>query len=512
MKKQLFIYKSFYVLSSIFTFIIGLIFYDSTTGLDFGFYITSVNFFNGVSSNIYDPQGLLYFYIIAELTQLISSIIDLTLERILLNNVIQTFNFILFIVGLQGIKTFLISKGFKLNNIYIILATLCFFPPSLYLRFTMKPEILAFAIFPWLITSLEFYFENRKFYILIFSTSLFALSTTSKASIFGMILFCLLFLFYDQLINFKKNIVVVLSLIMSSLFIIIENYFTGKLWLFSKSLSPNNFSGSLGFDAWNHRASLNFFLNIDYKNLIENPYNSYHFDSFVGITLLDTLSDYFGFFWNHKEITNLIAFNRIEFTENFLIQKYLPMYLSIIFTFSFYIILLLLICFKVKNWKYFSFPIFGLLILTLNSIGIPSNNFNPQTGDTFKVHYYAFLICFTFAILLITILQNFKFSKALIPFLIAAFLITIGFPKEMTLDNQLLIEEKYNLTINCLLPDIQIEVCKQASDKYQLANFDIQSINNLMKDRNILILNKFVIFSLFLSFISFKKRFNIENY
>ena len=65
-----------------------------------------------------------------------------------------------------------------------------------------------------------------------------------------------------------------------------------------------------------------YFYNIDFQNLLENPFKHLHADSLISITLIDTLSDYFTFFWNHNEIGNYFALNRIEFSDNFLIQAF----------------------------------------------------------------------------------------------------------------------------------------------------------------------------------------------
>ena len=98
----------------------------------------------------------------------------------------------------------------------------------------------------------------------------------------------------------------------------------------------------------------------------------------------------FVFFWNHEEKTNFIAYDKVKFSENFLIQEFLNQYISIVFTISIYFFFLLLIIKKSQNKYWLALPFFGLLILIINSFGFPSKNFDPLTGDLFKVHYYSF--------------------------------------------------------------------------------------------------------------------------
>ena len=80
-------------------------------------------------------------------------------------------------------------------------------------------------------------------------------------------------------------------------------------------------------------------------------------------------------------------------------------------------------------------PFCGLTILIINSLGFPSKNFDPETGDLFKVHYYSFFVCISLIFLLAFIYSKTNYIRFTMILLIPVFLITIGFPKTMTSEN-----------------------------------------------------------------------------
>lgn len=444
------LYKFLFFVSIFTTYLASLILYDSTTGLDFQFYFNTVSFFSNSSYEVFDPGGSLYFSLIARFLDVSIKILNSASTRTVINFAIQTLNFALFIMGLSGLNRLMTRNKISKSNIYLTFTVLCFFPPTLYLRLTMKPEIFAFALLPWIIYSTNQYFQSKRYPYLILSNSLIALILTSKASITGMVL-VVLAIFYFNKLNEDKIEVFKIFLIgtFTSLAILYENYKIFNIWLFEKNLNIKNFEYASSFSQWDHQAPLSFFYNINFRNLYENPFKFIHSDSFISITLLDTLSDYFGFFWNHKEVTNLIAYNRIEFTENFLIQNFLPMYISILFTFVFYVLSTYIIIFKLENWKFATFSFTGIFILALSSLGFPSNNFNPSTGDTFKVHYYSFLLIISFVFLISTIIKKLNKVDYLILLIIPVFLICMGFPKNIDQEYSLNLKNKFNTFFAC---------------------------------------------------------------
>ena len=101
------------------------------------------------------------------------------------------------------------------------------------------------------------------------------------------------------LIIYRKDIrklitdykLIITNIFLSCLFLLQGYRFTGKsffLNLFKKL--------QLHITKWNNTADLSFFTNLDIYNLLANPLKHRHADSLISITLLDTISDYFGFF------------------------------------------------------------------------------------------------------------------------------------------------------------------------------------------------------------------------
>ena len=443
----------FFIFSIFFTYFIGLAYYDSTNGLDFNRYIRNIKFFQGDSINIYDGQGSLYFFLMSKFVGSYGNL-ENYVGNIKVNNSIQFFNFILFCVGLFGL--FRLGKFYRESNetIFIALGILCYFPPAFYLRLTMKPEILAFALLPWCILFSNKYLlekNNMKTYFLSF---LLAILLTLKASITGMVILSFLYIFNDEIKQIKKHLLLLYSSLTLSLLGLIFSYTSTSRWLFSQPFNPTKELR----DRWNNTATLEFFVNINFYDLFANPYKHLHSDSLISITLLDTLSDYFTFFWNHRQLTNYLAYNRIEFTENFLVQMFLPQYISIVFTVIFYSVIFIVYFKKIDKTKLAILPLFGIFILSLNALGIPSKNFDPTTGDLFKVHYYSFLICISFFVVVNLILKYLNKYRFAVYLLIPIFLISMGFPKFHDPEISKELYEKLNHSEICFLISLKSEL------------------------------------------------------
>ncbi len=446
---------TFFTLTLIFSYYLGIAYYDITTGLDFNKYINNIYFFSNESSSIFDSQGTIYFWTIAKFVGFSKEMYqDANLSN-LINNKIQFINLIYYLIALLGLFNLLKIEKFSFSKIMYSLSVLNFFPPGFYLRLTMKPEIMAFAFLPWLIIFITYYLKKPTVLKTLVLSIFLSVMLTIKASITGMVLLVLLFLYGKVFFKLKNNLLLLSETILFSFFILYLNFVYTDLWLFSKPKPVSN----LLVDKWNHTADLNFFVHLDIKNLIENPFKYLHSDSFLAITLLDTLSDYFTFFWKHEELGNYFPYDTIKFTDNFLIQNFLPQYISIFFTLGFYFLLISLYLKRVDSREYFLLPLFGLLILVINSLGFPSKNFDPQTGDLFKVHYYSFLLCVSFVFLLAFIFSKINFSTIFVLFAIPMFLIVIGFPKEMNTKNFYEILNKLEYTV----------ICNTLDDYYELA-------------------------------------------
>lgn len=431
-----------FIAASLISFFIGLIFYDSSKGLDFNKYSKNLNLFLGNEETVYESSGTLYFYIVANFLNNQFGNIDDQSIGLFYNYSIQLINFILFLIGLAGLFVVFKKKGYRNFDIMVSFIILCFLPTAYYFRLTMKPEVMAFALFPWCIHLLNKFFQSRNLLNTFGSVAVLSILLTIKSSITGMVLIALFFFYKDYLKVERNFLKLLVYTFFSSLFLIFLNYRVTGIWLFTRPTSLEN------FDRWNNIATLGFYTNIDLINLYQNPYQHVHAESFIAITLLDTLSDYFRFFWNHEENTNFIAYDKIKFTENFLIQEFISQYISIVFTLVIYFLILLLVIKKFQNKYWLALPFYGWLILIINSFGFPSKNFDPLTGDLFKVHYYSFFFAISFFVLILHFISRLKSAKLLILILIPIFLLSIGFPKNISDSNVADIGKKiefYNL-------------------------------------------------------------------
>lgn len=439
------IYFIFFIFTLSTSYYLGVAFFDITTSLDFNKYVFNLNFFSGKDVKVYDSQGSLYFWTIASLSGYGDGIYDTHNLKTLINNKIQLINLAYYVLGLFGLGLLLKLKKVSFKNILLSFSILNFFPTALYFRLTMKPEIMAFAILPWLFVLFNYYFDNQSKRTTSLLVFLLSISLTIKASITGMVLLSLFLLYRKKILKIKDNLYLLFgSLAFSSLLTYLNFLLTGK-FLFGR---PDVINQSL-INKWNNTADLSFFTNIDFRNLYENPFKYLHSDSFISITLLDTLADYFTFFWKHDEKGNFFQYDKLQFTDNFLIQSFLPDYISIIFTISFYFLIFILYFLDIKDKEFLLLPLCGLSVLIINSLGFPNKNFDPVTGDLFKVHYYSFLVCFSFVFLLNYFYKRFGLSRYLSILLIPIFLITIGFPKDLSEENLNGVMNKLENTLIC---------------------------------------------------------------
>ena len=446
----------FLFFSTISSYFIGLAYYDSTRGLDFNRYFRNVKFLQGENIDIYDGQGTIYYYILSKFIDPLGDF-ENYVGNIFVNNSIQFFNFILFIIGLVGLYFLMIQNTRDKSAVLIALSILCFFPPAFYFRLTMKPEAMAFAIMPWCIYLSYRYISEKKLHITITLSLLMATLLSLKGSITGMVILCFLNLFWNEIKKITEHLKLIITTLLLTIFSILLNFQITSWWLFRP---PASLAIEIK-DKWNNVAPLDFFINLDINNVLFNPYKHLHADSFISITLIDTLSDYFTFFWNNREDTNYIAFNRIEFSDNFLIQAFLPQYISMLFTIIFYIFVFVLLFKKIEVSKIIIFPCFGIFILILNALGIPGKNFDPTTGDLFKVHYYSFLLAISFFVLTFYLLNNIKKINLSILLLIPIFLLSMGFPKSFDSDINLNLIEKLSYSELCFLIELSPNIeCK----------------------------------------------------
>ena len=85
-------------------------------------------------------------------------------------------------------------------------------------------------------------------------------------------------------------------------------------------------------------------------------------------------------------------------------KKLISIFMSIIF----YSLLIYFAISKKYEKQFFLGPFIGIFILYINSLGFPSNNFNPVRGDTFKSFYYSFLLSVAFVFIIVNLFSNTK--------------------------------------------------------------------------------------------------------
>jgi hypothetical protein len=435
----------------LFTFTWTFSFYSSSNNVDFYKYYGYINYFTGIGTSIDYGQGVFYYFLIAK--RLLSKVEMINFENYenILNLAIQEVNFIFFLIGLLGFFYLLKLKNYKTDVILASLITLVFFPQVLYLRAVMKPEILAFAFIPWVLINLETYRINKRMKHLFYAIPFLILILNSKGSITGMTLLFLLFSYGGLIKQLSYRNFALLFISSTILFAIVqyETYsFTGNT-LFERPYDKEYDYKASPQDLFN----INFYEAIMDSNFSVKDGNSTpHSDSVINTIMLDTFGDYFNQFFNSDIQEYSANYRKIIFTnseENSFFKMRQINYdgifseilinnldnirriVSLIFSIFFYCTLIILIILDKTNRIYYLAPFIGIFILFLNSLGVPSNNYNPIKGDTYKAFYFSFLICISFLFLVAKIFQSINFSKIIILTLfVTSMLFVIGHPKE----------------------------------------------------------------------------------
>ena len=474
--------------------------YDITESPDFNIYKQYVYYFFGLSEQSKLDNGSIYFYLVSLLLSVYEGSYVGNNYLIIFNNAVHLLNFLLSLLAMSGIYFYFQKKGYKKDSIFISLILLSFFSPFLQIKLTMKPEILTFALLPFLMIAIENYFEFNKIPDLLISVFLFSIISSSRGSIFVIVSLFLIFYYLEdiKLIKLKKFLVIFLLVILILAPILYQDYEINGYTLFSNSETRQNYS--LG--DYDNKASLLILFNINIVDLGARPYLNNHADSFIGITLLDTFNDYFHLYWNRdKSLINQNQIIKNIYDNNFYINKFFKnfeYYITILFSGAFYYFL-----FKIykrnKKLKLLVTPFIGMFLIIINSFGIPFNNFDPQRADTYKTFYYSFLLCFSFVQLVLYVLELESFKnnfKKYLTFIIYIFsvLMILGFPKFYTanmyesMTNQngfsplcsINIQIDRNLkTENCFPRDINY--CGW-SNNYQKPEVDEDGVNNYFKD------------------------------
>lgn len=491
-----------FVLSIFYLIFITNLYYPSVLSPDLHRYKTYLEYFFTDQTKIISEQGTLYYYIISIFVYLQINSIETSspLNFTDLDNQInfrpeflsetelnfglgiQNGNFIIYLIGLYGL--FKILRIFNTEK-HIAIFTLAFInilPITFQLLVTMKPEIFGFALLIWIIYFIELYKERGE-KIYIFSSAIFlSVLLNTKASISAI---SLIIIFIQLLENWRKLNLDIKSFTFGIITLVVFtfsiNYENSKI-VENNFLSRSNLNDIYDQPEYDNKAPANILYNIDFKNLIYKPVKNYHADSIIGITLLDNFGDYFNEYWN-KDYTFfkkysknfIVSSDKVKFDlknrilyQNFFsfelnnIRRLVSLFLSLLFyTFTF------ITFFKKKGVPKFIIlgPFIGIIILFINSLGIPENNFDPLTGDLFKTYYYSFifLISFTFVLRQYLIknkkLINFIFFLALL----VLCLFILGFPMA---NNSLLDRTLENINSFTYFCEINKQVLKITNIEY----------------------------------------------
>ena len=423
---------------------LNLLFYNTLDSPDFNKYIVYLqHFFDGKITN--KEHGLMYYYLHSLNYSIFYS--DLNNFEFFIHRSIQNVNFYIYIIGLIGYYFLLQYLEFSNKTIFATFIFINFFPPSISMRLVFKPEILAFALLPWIILALEKFLNSKNIKYLFFAIPLLISSLTIKGNVLVIISLYLLICYFKVFIVCPKKallLIIVLSLIGFSLITLENNKVNGKSILDIQS-------GSSIEENYNFKAPPSIIYKIDMFKMLSSPIKHNHAKSFLGITLLETTGDYFDLYWdndasayfeNRKELISYEQSNEIkppiydEKNSSITIfqQRMTDVYLYetiglVISIFLFYF--LLTYTKKHKNFRKYLIAIFiGMLVLLFHSItGIPKNNFDPLVGDTFKPLYYSFVFIFSFAFLIAIMLKERKFRQFYIVLYCFVIFFILGFPK-----------------------------------------------------------------------------------
>ena len=478
---------------------INYLFYDINDSPDFNKYIIYFDhFFSNEITN--KEHGLMYYYLHSFNYSFFYA--DLNNFNFFIHKSVLQVNFYIFIFGVVGYYHLLKFFNFSLNVIFPTLIFLNFFPPSISMRLVYKPEILAFALLPWIIYLLEKYLKTKKLVYLILSIPMVVSALSIKGNVLVILSIYIFFSYFKVLISASKKQVFIISIISLISFFALSyenNLSNGKSILDIQS-------GSTIEESYNFKAPFSIIYKADMYNLLTSPIKHDHANSFIGITLLETTGDYFDLYWDNdatnyfkdrKEIFSFVQSNEIKRPEfdksssSFIIyqQRMTDVYLYqtigiIISIFLFYFLIVNII--KNKKYRKLLLAVFvGMAVLLFHSIsGIPKNNFDPSVGDTFKPLYYSFVFTLSFTILIALQLSE-KYRRVFYLGIYCLLIVFIlGFPKNQEFSPSTDMIEKIQSSMYCSFE----KTIYSESDDINLINCGMNNftnndaVNNLYKD------------------------------
>ena len=439
---------------------INYLYYDSTQSADFGKYFSYFEYFFGLKESSLREHGTFYYYLHSLNFSRYS--INLMSENFyyLLNKSIQEINFILYVVGAVGYYRLLSYFKFNKTQIFATLTVLNFFPISIAMIITFKPEILAFSLLPWILLYLEKFKKNFNKAYLFLSIPLLALMISIKGSVLGMVGLYLLITnisIFNKL-KIKEILVLLITFISVFLAISIQDYEVNQATILQVEHE----------EKYNNKAPIKILYDFDFVKTVKSPIKYNHSSSFISLTLLDTFGDYFDIYWNvdsslyaknRKDVlivveSDNLAFPKINFFNKTITvnsQRLTDIYTTSTIGLFLSLILYLQIVrnlFTISKYsKYILAPIVGIsLVLIQSIIGFPRQNWDPNVGDSIKPFYYGFLLTLSFIFIVVCFLKKSSVSYFLIPFFILCSLHILGFPKEEKTDyiNEISVVNSYS--------------------------------------------------------------------
>ena len=461
----------------IYIFIINNLFYTSTYSADYQKYVVYLEYFYGFINYTNLDQGSLYYSLVAITLNFFSQFTSPTTLQFDISFSIQLTNNLLILFGLLGVYKLLNQLEIKFNNSILILIIVNFFPPLQSLKLAMKPEILIFSLLPWLIFLLKNYLDDENHISLIVAIIPTVLIGLSKGTGFAITSLFLLYVFFEILIklNLKQFLGIFVIFVIFLTPIMYENYEVNNTHFLTRNDITENYK---------NRASLDILLKNDRGKTFQTPFGEIDISTVFGVTLLDTFDDHFLLDWNKdvslfkkhrkdllipydgEQILSIDLNNReIQYNgifKNSIIN--LRVYLGIILTFIFYILLFRFRHEKKINKKIVRSPILGIFILYFHSLGIPQEDFDPLVADTFKTFYYSPFLVISFIFILSKLLDNINRQTIVITIIFIFSTLHInGFPKKDSSEYYGFLDELNQNNVLCEINSLIIFDIKNSS-------------------------------------------------
>ena len=504
---------------------LNFIFYNSVDSPDFDTYSVYFEYmFNNLNSSGRE-QGLLYYYLNSWSFYLQNNLsVDSNLLT-LLHKSIQQINFYLFALGIFGIYRLLKFYNFSSSSILFTLVALNLLPLSISMRIVFKPEIITFALLPWIIYLFENFIISKNIKLVYLSIPLIVTVLTSKGNMAIMLIFTLLFFYFKVLFLISKK----------NLFLIILIFISLSAFTFYEDFNGNGLnltqleSGSSSDKNYDYKAPVNFLYNINLYNLVSSPIKNNHADSFIAITLLDTFGDYYDIYWdndsslyfkNNSSILNFNQSNEIKPPKldvknknlTFYLQNntdtYYKKFIGLILSMFFYFLFARNLIKDQKFRKYYLMTIISIILLLLHAIlGVPSNNFNPNLGDTLKPLYYSPFLLISAAFLFARIFEKNK-NKVFIFIFLPLLFVILGFPKYLDDDYSRDISQINSYSEFCEINKVLIlrnyidedSTCREGIVIKQV-DYDFMNVDTYQEKPRFLLANTLLLFSNILSIL-----------